>query len=326
MKKLLISVVGPTATGKTQLALDLAQQFCQESGRSAYLISADSRQVYQELPILTGADVPASFQPQTSPDFKYPFYQHQNLAISLHGIGIISADQDWSVGHFQDFAQAIIKKAWQEEALVILVGGTGLYHLHLFNQDPQFRVLPNLQIREKTENMTVSQLQTWLNKLNPKQLKQMNNSDVNNPRRLVRAIETNLALKNEVLPPKTENLNQQNFTPIVFYLNLDLDIIKEKIEQRVIERWKNGVITEVNNLPAINKHCPLATTTGLKEIQLYLKQQIDKQSCQNSWIQAEISYAKRQITWWKKRSNLIKLEVGQQNIKKKAWGIIKKHL
>ncbi len=332
MNNLLLSVVGPTASGKTKLALDLAKLFCQTQGKKAYLISADSRQVYQELPILTGADIPADFTQANDPALAYPFYQHQTWPISLHGIGIIKADQEWSVGHFQNLAWPIIRQAWQEQALVILVGGTGLYHLQLFNQDPQLKVLPDEKVRNQAEKMTVEQLQAWLKEINPQHLSQLNHSDLHNPRRLIRAIEISLALNqgNHSAVSQTKIDLPSNFSQLIFYLELDLETIKARIAQRIEARWLQGVAEEVKKMfkkaHRFKLNLGLLSATGVKEIQNYLNGEIDQDNCSANWLQAEFSYAKRQLTWWKKRSGLVNLDAQQKNLTEKAWQIVLKHL
>lgn len=196
-----MAVVGPTATGKTTFALQLAQQALQSPHNYAGvdLISVDSRQVYKGLEILTGADVPGDFRlvsgasEKTNPTFAqilhFPYYQHAQLPIALHGVSIVDLDQDWSVTYFKDFATTIILNAFETNRLPILVGGTGLYHQELFSTDTDLYIPPNPDVRRKAEAFTVEALHEWLFKVSPETMMQMTDSDVQNPRRLVRAIE-----------------------------------------------------------------------------------------------------------------------------------------
>ena len=213
------SVVGPTASGKTEKALALVDELLTNnchpklvSGslsdiEGVNLISVDSRQVYRGLEITTGADVPSEFTPSVDRVFPYPFFKHQTKPINLHGIGVVDVTSEWSVSHFLDLATQIIDWSIKHNWAVILVGGTGLYHRQLrwlLEGKELVDVPPNKEIREKAEKMSVRQLQDWLKELDEVRFAKMNRSDRNNPRRLVRAIEIagsslELKIKNEKL-------------------------------------------------------------------------------------------------------------------------------
>ncbi len=195
------AVVGPTASGKTERALELVEELLRdrrwkiEDGRDVVgvnLISVDSRQVYQGLEITTGADVPVEFKFFRNTNFPYSFFKHKTKSINLHGVSIIDVTDEWSVSHFLAMATQIIGWSVKHNWAVILVGGTGLYHRQLqwlLEGKELVDVPPNKEIREKAEKMSVRQLQDWLRRLDESRLADMNRSDRNNPRRLVRAIE-----------------------------------------------------------------------------------------------------------------------------------------
>ena len=205
----LIFIVGLTATGKTSLALQLvAEAITGGLFTGADIVSADSRQVFEGLKIVSGADVPEGFKSQI-PSTKsqandkfqssnYKYYQNDD-GIKLHGISIIKLKDEWSVAHFVKLASEVFERAKKAKRLVIIVGGTGLYHQKLWEawetrslgrqETGTLGIKPDYQLRKKLEKLELSQLQNKLQKLDPEKWEQMNRSDKMNPRRLVRAIE-----------------------------------------------------------------------------------------------------------------------------------------
>jgi len=303
MKKIVISIVGPTATGKTEFALKLAQELiAQKITTEVLLIGADSKQVYQGLEILSGADIPNNFKKVNNlqDQFLYSFFQHNQLPIQIHGVSIIDLQEEWSVAHFVKFASRLIDDAFSNNKLPIVVGGTGFYHQQLFQPKSSLAVKPNQEIREEANQKNTEELQKWLNKLNPKKLTQMNNSDINNPRRLIRAIEIELnenknsAAKNTIKKISTYQIGLKNKN----------ELIKEKIEQRIEKRLTDGAIKEVKGLIKLNlpETSTVKTATGIDPLSLFLDQQIPLEEAKNRWKIQETQYAKRQITWFKQHT------------------------
>lgn len=284
-KKHVLSIIGPTAVGKTDLALQLTKSLIlQEKFTGFDLISADSRQVYQGLQIISGADIPETIE----------------ATVKLHGLLMIKPNQEWSLAHFRDFGQKIIKKSWQENRLPIVVGGTGLYHHHLFSNDQIINIQPNLEVRQQAELLSIVELQEWLKKINSKHFSQMNHSDQHNPRRLVRAIEVTLApaatSSDRILP------GLEDFQNIVIGLSDSLPNIQAKIEQRVRHRFQLGAISEVEHLLTLDPPPtkPALSTAGVREIEQFLQGQATETEVITHWARREFQYAKRQLTWWKK--------------------------
>ena len=280
-----ISIVGPTAVGKTAFALQLAKvALVQKKYAGVDLISADSRQVYRGLEIVSGADVPDDLPYETT----------------LSGVGLINPDQEWSVSHFQQYAQLIIERAFFHRRLPIIVGGTGLYHDRLFETDSQLHVGPNQEIRTKAEAMSVEQLQQWMQEVDPERFGKMNHSDQHNPRRLVRALEITLAAK----PLTNKSTSEQKISHVYVGLIDDLEKIEQKIRKRVEERFKHGAVGEVERLVKTytDRSLPAFSATGLREIEDYLEQAITEEECLEKWSLREFQYAKRQLTWWKNKN------------------------
>ncbi len=315
---MLLSIVGPTAVGKTGFALAVAQEIIHSTDYQGIdLVSADSRQVYQGLEIVSGADLPVGFSQQTNPNFSYPFYesepdqqksdepdQDQPGQLRLHGVAIVAPDQEWSVKHFQELVLEVLAAATADQRLVILVGGTGLYHDRALERDPQLRVGPNPEVRKRAEQMSLTELQSWAEEVNPEKLASLNHSDRQNPRRLVRVIEFGLAA--EEIKSAAISSSPPNFTEIPAvrheYVGLsdNFDEISSRISLRVKERFDQGALTEVKELLShyADPQLPALSATGVTELHQYLTGQLDEAQCLELWSQREVQYAKRQLTWW----------------------------
>ncbi len=291
----IISIVGPTASGKTSFVLELAQGILENKSYSGIdLVSADSRQVYQGLEIISGADIPEDFKRVSINNFSYDVYQHGD--VTLHGVNIITPDHEWSVTHFQDLAIEVINLAKKKNRLVIIIGGTGLYHDQLFNLNPALRVKPKLKIREKAKQMDLVSLQKWAEEVNPERFKKLNNSDVNNPRRLIRIIE----IGSEKIKESSGSLAVEQ---IYVGLNLSLEEIKKRIDQRVRERFAAKAVEEVKSLQKKYQDwsLPALSALGVSEVSRLINGLFSEEECLSQWALHEFQYAKRQLTWWKKK-------------------------
>lgn len=300
----IISIVGATATGKTATALSLAKKLLTlKLVKAVHLLSADSRQVYRGLENLTGADLPTGFVTTKDGRFKYPYLTNPNKNIFLHGVAVIKPSEDWSVAHFQKLFAEIRSKLKNEEVL-IAVGGTGFYQQQIHRVADTIGVPQNLSLRAKLGKFSVKELQNQLTSLDKEKWKSMNHSDLNNSRRLVRAIE--VALYKTKQPVATKQTTPQ--TSKIFYLELPKAVREEKIRHRVVRRFnlaKKEVAEQLEN----KEISTLATTcTGFIELEQFIRGKISQSICLEKWQLAEVQYAKRQDTWWKKRSSLIKID------------------
>jgi tRNA dimethylallyltransferase len=255
MKKLLI-ICGPTATGKTALAARLAKQFDGE------LISADSRQVYQGMDIVTGKDRPAG--------------------VKIHGLDLVRPDEEFSAAHFVMQARSLINQIIKRKKLPILVGGAGLYLNNLINPPPTLMIKPNWRLRKTLEKKSVNQLQAELKKLNLAKWQSLNHSDRFNPRRLIRAIEVAQNFSGKAL--RTEA-----YDCLWIGLTLPKKILDQRIAGRVRVRVRAGAIKEWQNLKA-QYSLTLPSMSGIGYRQL---PDIE------AWIRAEQRYARRQLTYFK---------------------------
>lgn len=312
-KQNIISIVGTTATGKTDLALKIAAELLRNFS-AVDIISADSRQVYQEIEITSGADVPEGFFLDKSSKHQFPFFTDKSRKIRMHGISIIKPVDEWSISHFQDFARKIITESRKNDNFVILVGGTGLYHQYLFDFSSNFSIPPNQVLRQKIEKLSVAELQDILRSIDTSKLNAMNNSDLNNSRRLIRAIETTTFLKKKLNSP-LQNSEEFDEKILTFGMIADLETLEDIIKSRVKKRLEQGALQEVKNLmkkyPEVNSSFasyPITSTLGFQEMKDLLDKKIDFPTCINVWALKEFQYAKRQITWWKKKENITYLK------------------
>ncbi len=312
-----ISIMGPTATGKTKLSLNLSQYLLENKyTNQIHLISADSRQVFQGLEITSGADIDQSFNKINTFKLPYDYYQFKHSPVYLHGVSIIKPNEEWSLAHFIRLINNIVKIV-TKQTTIILVGGTGLYHQHCFTKNDTLHIPPNSIVRNKTKDMNVTQLQQWLKDLDENKINSMNHSDINNPRRLVRAIEIVLYKKNNNNKNKLKSqLVNCNVTKIA--LTLSLPKIKEKIDKRVKKRW-NQSLHEVDNL--LNKYpkqnLKIFDTLGIKQLIEFKKGKFNKQQAQKQWALREFQYSKRQFTWLKKINNINWFQANDENLVKK---------
>lgn len=297
-----ISIVGATATGKTALALDLAQHFLSEKKvERVDLISVDSRQVYRELSITSGADVPDDFALFETSDFSYPVFKHINLPIFLHGVSIISVTDEWSLSHFQQFAQEVVEKSQSQNGLSILVGGTGLYHRWWQVSEPAIQVPPNQELRQDIEQLAVPELQQLLQQQAPQVWEQLNNSDRYNPVRLVRKLELAEA---GVIDESLDNEHTRENSQPVIGLYLPDEAQQRAIQDRVTKRWNASLIEVREVLENKDAREQALRTLGVPHIKQFLANELTADEAQQLWAQHEWQYAKRQRTWWKQNKNV----------------------
>jgi len=315
----LISIIGPTATGKTKFALEVARELLNQQSQQKFsqqfsyidLISIDSRQVYKKMEIGTGVDLPPEFERAKSAEMRWPFYIFDK--VRLHGISIVKPDEEWSVADCQRLVQEVMEKSWQQNSLPILVGGTGFYQFHLgTTAKPEYaemKVPPNEEVRERAASMSVYELQEWAEKTAPQKYALFNNSDQNNPRRLVRVIEIGLmnrqSLKSLSFQRKLESSIATPSKTLAIGLTNTIENIAPKIAVRVQERLDNGMQEEVQKLMVdysdqIWHDAHAFSATGYKEVRAFLEDKMSKEEMIELWTRREVQYAKRQLTWFKK--------------------------
>jgi tRNA dimethylallyltransferase len=283
MKKILV-VCGPTATGKTGLGLKLAKKFNGE------IISADSRQIYKGMDIATGKDIGQG---------KWLKDHWEIEGIPLWLLDIVEPNVEFSVAHYVDLAWGKIKDIWQKDKLPIIVGGTGFYIKAVLENIPSQGVPPNWLLRKKLETKSVGSLFEELASLDSSRAGQMNISDRQNKRRLIRAIEiARWQLINRL--PEKENL--PFFETLSIGLKDSLKSLYQKIDQRIEEHFKMGAKKEVEQLLEKGFSWDLSSMSamGYREWQPFFEKKEDLSEVLTRWKFNEHAYARRQMTWFKK--------------------------
>lgn len=265
----LICVVGPTATGKTAKAVELSKEF------PSIIVSADSRQVYRGMDIVTGKD-------------------HDKDTL-IYGLDLVNPDEDCSVALWYDQVIPLIESAWKERKQVIAVGGTGLYIKALTDGIETMQIPLDQSLRDELSQKSLLELQERLSILNPTKFNSLNESDVKNPRRLIRAIEierSSIKPNHAHILAEVTMLGRRYSSP---------DIYRSVIRDRVLSRLKSGAIAETIELrKKYGDHLASMSAIGYRSINKYLSGQIGEQAMIDDWVDGELSYAKRQMTWFNK--------------------------
>ncbi len=273
----LIAIVGPTAAGKSALAVRLAKKFNGE------IISADSRQVYKGLDIGTGK-----------------ITKKEMANVPHHLLDIANPRKQLSVSEYQKIARKRLEEILTRGKLPIVVGGTGLYVDALVNDVSFPEVSPNPKLRKRLEKRTVKELFLMLEKLDKGRARTI---DASNPRRLVRAIEIATALGK--VPPY-KNTPREDIEPLFIGLMLPMEELKKRIAVRLQERIKSGMIREARELHASGLSWARMNILGLEYrfLAQHLRGILTKEEMQAA-LQSEITkYAKRQMTWFKRNKDI----------------------
>lgn len=291
MNKLLI-ISGPTATGKTALALKLAKKF------NGDLLSADSRQVYKHMNIITGKDIPENFYWEKD--------HFTNGKINIYGLDLLQPNEQMSAKTYSEYARNTIAKIHKNNKLPILVGGTGLYIKAVIDDLELSNVPQNKKLRATLINKTTSELFEILKKENKALANSLNNSDKNNKTRLVRKIEIAKYLKNN----KVKSTKNPNYDILWIGLKADISFISQKIKKRVESRKGKKLKEEINFLKKNKLWQKLPKTIGYNS--LY------------TWEKDEIAYAKRQLTWFKKEPRINWFDIKNKSFAKKVESLVKR--
>jgi len=288
MKKPLIAIVGPTASGKTDLAIALAQLFQGE------VISADSRTIYKEFLIGTASPC-LNKQTQLIDPQRGGYLIEKVPHYCLH---FLSPTQIFTVAQFQKMAFQLIQEIQQRKKIPFLVGGSGLYLDAVTKGLLIPRVPPNFHLRRKLEKMSNKQLTDVLKKLDPESAAQI---DPQNKRRLIRALEVCLASGTPF--SKLRRKKEPPYQVLTIGLKLKKEILKQRINERVEMMMKMGFIEEVQNL--LSKYppnSPAFTALGYQQIVKWLISNKKQEPTElvSQIKQATWQFARRQMSWFKR--------------------------
>lgn len=276
----LIYITGATAIGKTALSIKIAQYLNTE------IISCDSRQFYKEMSI--GTAVPS---------------QEELTSVPHHFIQSRSIFEDYSVGQFEKDALQKLSTLFQQKNDVVMVGGSGLYANAVINGldyfpkvDSNIREDLNLQLQEKG----IQYLQNQLKKMD---IDSYHSIEINNPHRLIRALEICIGTQKTYSSFKNKPKEKRNFTTLKIGLTADREIIYHRINKRVDVMMENGLLKEAEKLyPYKNKNA--LQTVGYRELFDYLDGKTTLEFAIEEIKKNTRRFAKRQVTWNRKDNDI----------------------
>ena len=282
----LITIIGPTAIGKTSLSIALAQYFASD------IISCDSRQFFKEMRI--GTAVPSE----------------EELGLATHHfIQNKSIFENYTVGDFEKEAIAKLDELFLKNNVQIMVGGSGLYVDAMLKGFDDFPDIDNY-IREKInidfEQLGIDYLQNKLKELDSDYynvLAAENPQTLQNPQRMKRFVEVCIGTGKPYSSFLNQKINERNFTPIIIGLEAEREIMYDRINQRVDIMIDQGLVNEAESLFP-NKQLNALQTVGYRELFAYLDGKISLEFAIEEIKKNTRRFSKRQLTWFKRTENV----------------------
>lgn len=275
----LIVLAGPTAVGKTDLSVSLAEHF------GCDIISGDSRQFYQEMSIGTAKPTPEEMR-----------------AVPHHFVDSHSIKDQINAGDFEKLALAQIEACFKTNSMVILTGGSGLFLKAVYDGLDQFPDISN-EAKETVSKLYQTEgiegLQRQLQQLDPDYY---NTVDIQNPHRIMRALEVCLSSHQPYSNFLNQSTSSRPFKTFKIALNRDREELYDRINQRVDIMMKNGLLEEVQSLLPF-EHLSSMQTVGYQELFPYLKNEISLAEAISLIKRNSRRYAKRQLTWFRREKD-----------------------
>ena len=284
MKKKVIVIVGPTASGKTTLSIELAKQIDGE------IISADSMQIYKDMNIGTA---------------KPTVDEMKN--IKHHLIDFVSPEERFSVSDYQKLAQEKIKEILNIGKKPIVVGGTGLYVNSLIYGIEYGKMTFNQKYREKLEKIAIEKGNKYIYEMAKNIDEQaIKNISINDRKRIIRILEIYKATgKNKTQLEMESRKSEIPFDYRTYGIYIEREKLYDRINKRVDLMIQQGLIDEVKNIKKkYNKFPTAMQAIGYKEVVEYLENKITKSEMIEKIKMETRRYAKRQITWFKRNKNI----------------------
>jgi tRNA dimethylallyltransferase len=274
--KILISIAGPTASGKTALAIELARYY------NTVILSADSRQFYREMAIGTAKPMPDEL-----------------AAVRHYFVDSHSITETFNVGDFEQQGIALLEQLFQSHDVVIVAGGSGLYLRAIYEGfddlpavDPAIRQSLNQLLTEQG----IALLQQHLQEADPAYYQQV---DIHNPQRLIRALEVIKSTGKPFSFFRKAGIRQRPFKVIKLAIDLPRELLYNRINQRVDHMMQDGLLDEVKRLLPY-RHLNALNTVGYTELFDYLDGKTDLATAVALIKQNTRRFAKRQLTWFRR--------------------------
>jgi len=284
-KPKLLTILGPTAVGKSDLAVHIALK---ENGE---IISADSRQVYRQLDIGTGK-----------------ITEHEMQNIPHHCLNIADPQKQFTVAEYKQRAETAIQSIYSREHLPILVGGTGFYIKAVIDDIDFPSVPPDPKLRTELEQKTTEEL---YKELRTKDSKRASTIQSKNKRRLIRALE--IIAHNGYVPQHNADTSPYNLLQIGLYC--DRDKLKERIHTRLEKRLANGMTKEAQTLHENGLSFERMINLGLEYrfLAYYLRGDLSYNEMREQIETASWKYARRQLSWFRRDARITWFDIENTN-------------
>jgi len=280
VRPLLICIVGPTAVGKTEFAIKVAQEV------GAEIISADSRQIYRGMTIGTAAPT-----------------AEERAKVKHHFIDFLDPSELYSAGDFEKDVLGFLSSYFEKHHVAVLVGGSGLYVKGVvdgFGDLPHDKEIRKT-LNERLEKEGVESLAFELRILDPTYAAKM---DLKNPQRVVRALEVCIVSGKPFSAFHSEDKAERSFD----ILQIGLEIPREELNARIAKRTKtmmqNGWVSEVKKLKHLS-HCNSLRTVGYKDLIAYINGECSIKNAEDRIVISTRQFAKKQMTWFKKDKRVV---------------------
>lgn len=283
----LITIIGPTAIGKTSLSIALAKHF------GCDIISCDSRQFYKEMQI--GTAVP---NPEELASAQHHFIQNKSIF------------ENYTVGDFEKEAITKLDELFLKNTIQIMVGGSGLYVdaiLKGFDSFPEIDSNVREEVRLKYEQNGIAFLQNKLQVLDSEYynfISETNPQTLQNPQRMMRFVEVCMGTQQPYSSFLNKEKNKRNFTPIIIGLEAERAVMYDRINQRVDIMMKEGLVAEAEKLFP-NKELNALQTVGYRELFDYFDKKISLEFAIEEIKKNTRRFSKRQLTWFKRTENAV---------------------
>ena len=307
MKNLLV-IVGPTGTGKSGLALHLAQKYNGE------IVSADSRQIYTGMDIGTGKEIESTHVKIKK--FKNRWVVNE---IPIHLYDVISPEKTFSVARYQQLAYEAINEIISRKKTPFLVGGTGLYIRSVVDGLKIPKVAPDLKLRAKLESRSLTSLAAELEKVDPATSESI---DKLNPRRIIRALEI-YHVSGEPFSKLKGRYNIQ-YNTLKIGLTSERKYLYERIDKQVEEWFEQGFVKEVKSLFAngYSENRTSMTSLGYRQVGMYLDGRISLEETKQRIKWDRHNYIRTQLTWFRKEPNITWFNISAKDIQKELSNLI----
>jgi tRNA dimethylallyltransferase len=300
--KTLIVIAGPTAVGKTEAAIGLAQHF------NTVVVSADSRQFFREMSIGTAKP------------------SEEELAAAKHYfIDSHSITESFSVGDYEKQAIALLDELFKTHDTVILAGGSGLYIKAVCEGFDDLPVAPpeiRGRLNSELDEHGINYLQEKLKNADPDYYHEV---DLNNPQRLIRALEVFETTGKPFSSYRVATINKRPFTIIKLALNMPREVLYDRINRRVDLMVQQGLIDEVRLLLPY-RHVNALNTVGYSELFDYFDGKTDLETAIALIKQNTRRFAKRQLTWFRRDTDTIWVDAGGDDLLTRLLTAIKQNI